>query len=189
MAIFKKLLSVMLITGIAFALIYWTFTSFDHRSPIFAFLINWLMMSWVAILGQSVTFPSFAPSYYAVKTFEQSGKFYERLGVQLFKKLVRRGPLAVFSPTLRFPKERTVPALRRLEEEMQKAETSHVLIFLCILLLAGYALGKGWLDTFFWLLLFNIFLNGYPVMLQRYNRLKIEEYINHEVGVMQPKEA
>jgi len=69
-----------------------------------AFLINWLAMSWVAIIGQVVRF-SFAPEYYGAKPFERTGRVYERLGIRLFKKLVRREPLSIFSPTLRFPKE------------------------------------------------------------------------------------
>jgi hypothetical protein len=36
----------------------WVFVPFEFRSPIFAFLINWLIMSWVAIMGQLIIFPS-----------------------------------------------------------------------------------------------------------------------------------
>ena len=176
---FKKSLSLIASTGAAIALIVWVFVSFSFRSPIFAFLINWLIMSWVAILGQFVTFPSFASTYYEIKPFEQSGRVYERLGISLFKKMVRRGPFSVFSPTLRFPAQRTAPALKNLENEMRKAETSHLIIFFIILLPIGYALFKGWLDAFVWLLLFDILFNGYPVMLQRYNRIKLQELIDH----------
>lgn len=189
MAVFKKLLWLIVITGGTSALIVWTFVSFSFRSPIFAFLINWLAMSWVALIGQFVNFPSFAPTYYEIKPLEQSGQFYEQLGVCLFKKMVRRGPFSIFSPTLRFPAKKTAPALRNLQHEMQKAETSHVVIFFMILLLIGYALFKGWLDSVVWLLLFNLLFNGYPIMLQRYNRIKIQELINRGVDDSQQKEA
>jgi hypothetical protein len=43
-----------------------------------------------------------------------------------------------------------------------------------VILMAGYALLQGWWDTFGWLLLFNILINAYPVMLQRYNRAKLQ---------------
>jgi hypothetical protein len=181
MASFKKLLSLSIITGIASALIVWTFLSFEFRSPTFAFLINWLIMSWVAIMGQFVTFPSFPSNYYAIKPFEQSGRVYEQLGVSIFKRIVRRGPFTVLSPTLRFPAKKTISTLRALENEMRKAETSHLAIFFLILLLIGFALFKGWLDAVAWLLLFNILFNAYPVMLQRYNCLKIEELISRGV--------
>ena len=189
MADFKKLLSLITITGVALTLIVWTFVAFEFRSPIFAFLINWLVMSWVAMMGQFVTFPFLPSTYYEIKPFEQSGQVYERLGVSIFKKIVRRGPLTVFSPTLRFPAERSVSALKTLENEMRKAETSHLAIFCLILLLVGYALVKGWFDAVAWLLLFNIFFNGYPVMLQRYNRLKIRKLINGRMEIQPQKEA
>jgi hypothetical protein len=189
MANFKKLPSLIVITAGTLALIVWVFVSFEFRSPTFAFLINWLVMSWVAMLGQFVTFPSLAPAYYEIKPFEQAGKFYERLGIRLFKKMVRRGPFAIFSPTLRFPEKKTVPALENLESEMRKAETSHLAIFFVILLPVVYALFKGWLDAVLWLLLFNILFNGYPVMLQRYNRIKIEELINCAMNDSQQKEV
>jgi hypothetical protein len=174
---FKKSLSLIAITGAAIALIVWVFVSFAFRSPIFAFLINWLVISWVAILGQFVTFPYFPSTYYEIKPFEQSGRVYERLGISLFKKMVRRGPFSVFSPTLRFPAQKTAPALKNLENEMRKAETSHMAIFFMVLLPGIYALFKGWFDAAAWFLLFNTLFNGYPVMLQRYNRIKIKEII------------
>jgi hypothetical protein len=95
--------------------------------------------------------------------------------------VLESGPLAVFSPTLRFPKEKTVSALQGLENEMRKAETGHVLIFVLVLLFAGYMLLKGWLDAVVWTLLFNIVINGYPIMLQRYNRIKLQELDHQQV--------
>ncbi len=171
----KKILSLVVITGAAAALIVWTVISFSFRSPMFAFLANWLVMSWIALMGQLVTFPHFTSKYYEIKPFEQSGRLYERLGVRLFKKIVRRGPLTVFSPILRFPTEKTAAALEHLAHEMRKAEMSHTVIFLVILLPAGYVILRGLFDAAIWILFFNVLFNGYPVMLQRYNRIKLEE--------------
>jgi hypothetical protein len=56
---------------------------------------------------------------------------------------------------------------------MRKAETGHVVIFLIMLLLASYPVFRGWLDAAGWMILFNILINGYPIMLQRYNRFKL----------------
>jgi Glycosyl-4,4'-diaponeurosporenoate acyltransferase len=33
-----------------------------------------------------------------------------------------------------------------------------------------------------WTLLFNILINGYPIMLQRYNRIKLLEFICQQDG-------
>jgi len=47
-------------------------------------------------------------------------------------------------------------------------------------LYVGYVLLKGWLDAVVWMLLFNILINGYPIMLQRYNRIKLQELIQQQ---------
>ena len=162
-------------------LIAWSVDSFGFRSPIFAFLLNWLVMAWIAIVGQVIHL-SFPSAYYDIRPFEQAGQVYERVGIRLFKKLVRRGPFTIFSPTLRFPPEKTASALRKLESEMRKAETGHTLIFILMWLFVGYAVLNGWLDAVVWILFFNILINGYPIMLQRYNRIKVEELIHQQNG-------
>jgi hypothetical protein len=70
--------------------------------------------------------------------------------------------------------------LRDLESEMRKAETIHALVFLLMLWVVGYVAVKGWLDAVMWILLFNILINGYPIMLQRYNRIKVKELIRKQ---------
>ena len=71
----------------------------------------------------------------------------------------------------------SMSALRNLDSEMRKAETGHMLIFLVMLFFIVYALFNGWFDAVGWILLFNIIINGYPIMLQRYNRIKLQELI------------
>lgn len=179
MEAFKKIGLFTAATIAAILLIIWSLNAFGFRSPITALLINWLAMSWVAIAGQAVSF-TFPPKYYEPRAFEETGDIYERLGIRFFKSLVRRGPLTIFSPTLHFPKEKTVSALQQLDLEMRKAETGHVLIFLLMSLFIIYALVRGWLDAAGWMLLFNMLINGYPVMLQRYNRIKLQGLIRSQ---------
>ena len=136
-------------------------------------------MSWIAIAGQTVFF-SFPSRYYDIKSFERTGQVYERVGIRLFKMLVRRGPLSIFSLTLRFPEHRTIAVLIYLDREMRKAETGHVFSFLLTLLFIGYALLRGWFDAAGWMLAFNVVINGYPIMLQRYNRIKLQELIQRQ---------
>lgn len=176
---FKQLFLFTIITIIVIALLRWLLQAFDFRSPLFAFLLNWLVMSWVATSSEVIQI-AFAPGYYAIQPFEQDGRLYERVGIRFFKRLARRGPLAIFSLNLRFPAEKTVPALRLLEGKMRNAETMHVLIFLIMFLFIGYALFQGWLDAVGWLLLFNCLLNVYPVMLQRYNRIRLQALIQQQ---------
>jgi hypothetical protein len=173
MANFLKRMLVILLGTSVFVFAYnWTLNAFGFRSIFFAFLVNWLVMSWVAILGQVISF-TFSPGYYQPKSFEHNGWIYERLGIQYFKQLVRRGPLTILSPSLR--KGEGNDGVQKLFGEMQKAETAHVVIFVLMLLLICYALVRSWFDAAGWLMLFNILINGYPVMLQRYNRIKLQQ--------------
>jgi hypothetical protein len=165
-------------------LVIWALDAFGFRSPVFAFLLNWLAMSWVALAGQAIPF-ALPASYYDIKDFERTGRVYERLGVPLFKKLVRRGPLAIFSPTLRFPKAKTIAALQHLDHEMRKAEAGHVFVFLLMLVFSSYALLNAWFDAAGWMLAFNVLINGYPIMLQRYNRILLQELIQSPLSARQ----
>ncbi len=184
---FKKLaVSAVATIGVA-ALIVWSLDAFGFRSPVFAFLLNWLTMSWVVLVGQAIHF-ALPAGYYAIKTFERTGQVYERLGVPFFKKLVRRGPLAIFSPTLRFPKDKSITALQHLDHEMRKAETGHVLVFLLMLLFISYALFNAWFDAVGWMLVFNVLINGYPIMLQRYNRIMLQDLIQRQCELMRREE-
>src|SRR5512137_1806516 len=176
---FQKLAVFALATIGVVLLIVWSLDAFGFRSPVFAFLLNWLAMSWVALAGRAIRF-ALPASYYDIKDFERTGRVYERLGVPLFKKLVRRGPLAIFSPTLRFPKDKTITALQHLDHEMRKAEAGHVFVFLLMLVFISYALLNAWFDAVGWMLAFNVLINGYPIMLQRYNRIMLQDLIQQQ---------
>ena len=51
-----------------------------------------------------------------------------------------------------------------------------------MLCLIGYALLRQWLDAVFWLFVFNLILNGYPIMLQRYNRARLLALIDRQAA-------
>jgi hypothetical protein len=57
---------------------------------------------------------------------------------------------------------------------MQSAEGAHLMAFLLMLVCSSVALAMGSVRAAFWLFLFNLIGNCYPVMLQRYNRGRLE---------------
>ncbi len=152
-------------------LIQWVWTAFDIHGAVFAGLLNWLMMSWIALTGQFVSLGGPA-WYFQIRRFEQSGWLYQRLGIRWFQMLVGRGPWTVLNPSLRFSGE--VSRLPDLEQAMQKAEAGHGLAFVAVVLLNLIAALRGWWDTAAWLTLWNIPLNLCPVLLQRWNRARIQ---------------
>lgn len=139
------------------------------RSAGFAFLLVWLSMCWVTLVLSA--FPLRLPAtYYDLRPGERDGRRYERAGVLVAKRVLRRGPMQLFNPTLRLPAVRDAESLEKLDAAMRSAETNHVVMFLVVVLVMAHAIVRGWWDAAAWTLLFNILINGYPVMLQRYNR-------------------
>lgn len=172
----KPLVAITLTAVVAVALVWWCLGAFGLRDPVFAFLANWIAMSWVAINGPSLRL-ALPASYCAPCRLESGGRVYELLGIRLFKAAVRRGPLAVFSPTLRMPKERTIEGIRRLQTEMCTAEAGHLLVLALVVMPAVVLALLGEVRAAGWLLLFAVPIDVYPILLQRYNRIKLDELL------------
>jgi hypothetical protein len=184
MNLLKRIFVFAVATAVLVYLVGWTAEAFGIHSPLFAFLANWLVMAWVAVIGQVWEF-RMPERYYRLRTFEHEGRSYEYLGVHWFKKLVRHGPFTIFAPTLRLQRKITELSgteLTRLEGEMCKTEAGHLAIGLIVILMAAYTAIRGWWDAAGWLLLFNIPLNIYPLLLQRYNRAKLQPLLEKVEG-------
>jgi hypothetical protein len=157
-------------TAGALALLAWALHALDPRSVGFAFLVVWVPMAWLGTLSRVVR-PRLPGSVHRLRRFERSGRVYEVAGVRIAKRLLRRGPLAAFNPGLHLPPEPTPERIARLEQRMRDAEASHLLLFVVTLVVVANAAARGWWAAAAWTLLFDVLLNGYPVLLQRYNRI------------------
>lgn len=81
------------------------------RSAGFAFLLVWLSMCWVTLVLSA--FPLRLPAaYYNLRPGERDGRRYEKVGVLVAKRVLRRGPLHIFNPKLRLPTVRDAQAWR-----------------------------------------------------------------------------
>ncbi len=165
----RKPLLLAALTSVTFALLAWSWQGFGPRSSWFAFIVVWLPMVWLGTASRLMT-PRLPASYHRLRRFERDGRVHELLGVRVVKRLLRRGPMAAFNPHLHLPPERTPADLARLEQRMRDAEASHAILFAMTLGVALHAVVRGWVVTAALTLLFDVLLNGYPVMLQRYNR-------------------
>ena len=179
MNVLRKALPVLMVSGVHLYLIKWVLDAYGFRSFTSALLLNCLVVSWVALAGQFVSFV-LGSRYYRIRPFEQEGRIYEKVGTGLFQVLVGRGPWTILNPTLRFSGK--VAQLAGLEKEMRKAEGGHLLAFITVTLATVFAAVQGWLDAAGWLLLFNVPFNLYPVMLQRCNRARIQRVLGRLGG-------
>jgi hypothetical protein len=159
------------VTSAVVVLLIWFARTFGADSAAFAFAVVWLPMTWLGTVSRVVT-PRLPDRYHTLRRFELGGRVYERLGVRFVKWLLRRGPLAVFNPDLHLPArgERTQTCLARLDQRMRDAEASHAILLVLTVGVAVHAAFRGWWSAAGWTLLFDVLVNGYPVMLQRYNR-------------------
>jgi hypothetical protein len=158
-----------LVTVVVVGLLVFSCRAWGPYSVGFAFAVVWLPMMWLGTASRVVV-PRLPARCHELRAFERNGRVYERLGVRVIKRLLRRGPLSVFNPDLHLPAERTPERLAFLDQRMRDAEASHAILFVLTLGLAANAAARGFWAAAGWVLLFDVLVNGYPVMLQRYNR-------------------
>jgi len=157
-------------TAIAAAVLLFGVRILGATSAAFAFLIVWVPMTWLGTVSRSFQ-PRVPQRCHELRAFERDPWLYELLGVRLVKRLLRRGPLAVFNPRLHLPAERSRARLAELEQRMKDAEPSHIVLLVAMLGVVINAAARSWWVAACLTLLFDVLMNGYPVMLQRYNRV------------------
>ena len=165
----RRYLLVTAVTVAAAMLLVWGGRTFGGSSAVFAFLVVWVPMTWLGTVSRVVQ-PRLPRWYHDLRDFERDGRLYERVGVAVAKRLLRRGPLAVFNPDLHLPTERSPEHLAHLDQRMRDAEASHFILLVVTFGVLIHAAARGWWTAATLILLFDILMNGYPVMLQRYNR-------------------
>jgi hypothetical protein len=136
-----------------------------------------MLLDWVAVVSTLICEERrfYLPQkYYRARHFEKRGQIYRCVGVHYFKKLVAKGFLANLA-SIRFGGKREL--IDSYYRDTQWGELLHLFMFLLIVLVALYALVQRWYDAMLQLMFFNILLNGYPVLLQRYNRFRLERVI------------
>lgn len=157
-------------TAITGAVLAASWRTFGPASRRFAFVAVWAPMAWLGTISRVVT-PRLPARIHELRPFERGGaRIYELLGVRVVKAALRRGPLAAFNPDLHLPTDPTPERIAQLDQRMRDAEASHGLLFVVTLVAAGAARARGWSRTARWMVAWDVVLNGYPVMLQRYNR-------------------
>ena len=164
-----KWVSLVLVSMLAFGLFVLACRAWGPYSVGFAFAAVWLPMMWLGTASRVVAI-HLPTRWYELRRFESDGHLYEMLGVRVVKRLLRRGPMSIFNPGLHLPIERTPEHIAALDRRMREAEASHaILLILTLGLVANAAVRSHWTAAG-WMLVFNILVNGCPVMLQRYNR-------------------
>lgn len=169
--IFTRSLIAFATTGAVCALVY--FMKMDGFA--FAWALNFLLMIGVLAFTESLKSPLSA-AYYNVKPWERRGKVYERFGINFYRKLLVWTGWEKLNKK-NAPVEKSTGALVHLLHQTKKSELGHLIIFAIVSGFTVFVAVKSGVAQSVWLFVLNILLNLYPVLLQRYNRPRIERAI------------
>ncbi len=171
--IFFKWVIMIIATCMIITFLFFPFMRMNSLS--YAITINFLLMIWISIV-ESVIRPELKSSYFDSKHFERDGKIYKYLGVHFYRKLLK------ISGWEKERKEKTpiikkINALEYYEYRTRASEFGHGVIAIIIAIISIYVYRVYSLKETIALVLLNIFLNIYPIFVQRYNRPRVQRVI------------
>jgi len=114
--------------------------------------------------------------YYRPRGFEASGRFYEWIGIRLFRHFVMNGDDMNTEIRRIYPTYRVIGGLREmraLEAQTRVNERAHMFAFWAGLPAFVYAIVLGWTGFAVFLGVATMLANVYPILLQRYTRGRI----------------
>jgi len=165
---FLNALFVPAVVGAALALV---LVVYGPATAAFGVLLNAFVVSQVAGWAQVISFELPGP-YYCLTRIERNGRIYVYAGVLLFKRVMTSRRYRAFNPAFDASHWHRRP--EELTARMRHAEGAHAVAFGIALGLSVITVALGSLIAAMWILLFNVVGNAYPVMLQRYNRARVE---------------
>lgn len=99
------------------------------------------------------------------------------IGIQLIKRIVSHTPFRLFNPNLNLGKNTSIDELNALRHKMCAAEINHLIAFILIIPIAICFAFTGKIPHAISILIFNIFMNFYPILLQQENKSRIDKII------------
>lgn len=142
---------------------------------LFAWMLNFVLMMCVFFFTETLK-SEFKSDYYLEKTWEKKGKIYEAFGINLFRKLLVIVGWEKLNKKAN-PVDKNLQALVHLEYRTKQSELGHIIIFFIVLAFTIYVGITFGIKETLSLLILNILLNVYPVLLQRYNRPRLQRAI------------
>jgi len=136
-----------------------------------SWVLNFTLFIWVSV-AESLLKPPLTSPYFDSFKFEKKGRFYTKLGVNWFRKfLVLIGWEKLTRANA--PVKNDIAALEKYERATRKSEFGHGIAAIIDMILTVYIYTRFGFAGTYWMIALNILLNGYPIMLQRYNRPRL----------------
>ncbi|GGN09973.1 hypothetical protein GCM10010967_52350 [Dyadobacter beijingensis] len=148
----------------------------DMTSGVFSFGINFLLMFWFTVFESQLK-PPLDSEYFNAQPFERNGKLYQLFGVEWYRAILVKSGWEKMRQQ-QTPIRKSLADFRAYERASRVAEAGHIVIGLVVLLITGYVIFAYSFFAARWLIITNIFLNVYPVLLQRYTRPRLQRVID-----------
>lgn len=147
----------------------------DVKSVALGWAFNFGLMLWFTVAEAQLK-PALSSSYFNTFPFERQGHLYEILGVHGYRWLLKVSGWEKITRQAN-PVKKTIAALQQYERATRVSETGHTLIAAIVMAVTVYVLVNYSALDAIWLILSNVLLNVYPVLVQRYNRPRLQEAI------------
>lgn len=172
----KKIVMLVFIAVVSIGLVYALVRYMGMEGLPFAFALNFMLMACVLTFTETLKGGLNAP-YFNKKDWEKNGKIYESVGINFYRKLLVGIGWEKLGKKSK-PVQKDINALMNLHYRTKQDELGHSIIMLIVLGFTIFVIIKFGILKSLWLLILNILLNVYPILLQRYNRPRIERAIN-----------
>jgi hypothetical protein len=171
----KKVFFLIIIPIVTIVLTYGLIHSAAMQSLSFACFLNIVLLFGVRSFTETLN-SQLTGQYFNEKAWERRGKIYETLGINLYRKfLVWIGWERVNKKVK--PVNKNIKALLNLHYQTKHDELGHLIVLIIVLGFNVFVAFKFGVLKSLWLLIVNILINLYPVMLQRYNRPRIQRVL------------
>lgn len=170
-----KYLKLGIVLLLVFSVVAFVFLRQGPQSFVFAWVLNFALM--MAVFYYTENFkPLLTSAYYNAKSWEAGGAVYKWLGVNIFRKIL---VLIGWEKVIRAasPVKKNLEAIKHLEYGTRKAEFGHIVIFFVVLAMNFFVVFNYGFAKSVPLLSLNIIFNVYPIILQRYNRPRLQRAI------------
>lgn len=141
----------------------------------YSITLIFFLMIWMSIL-ETLLKPTLKSSYFNSHSIEEEGKIYKYLGVHFFRELLVLSGWEK-SRKIENPIRKSLILLEYYEYRTRTSEFGHVIIAIIIALISIYVCVTYSFKETLWLIFFNVFMNLYPIIVQRYNRPRVRRVI------------
>ena len=149
------------------------------QSLVFAWVLNLLLMILFLNLGETFNL-KLTSSYFGAKTWEKEGNIYHYFGINFFRKLLVYTGWEKLNKAVN-PVNKNLKSLLHLELGTRKSEFFHLMIFIIVMGFNIFVVINDGFAQSLWLLFLNMLLNFYPVILQRFNRPRLQKLISSKI--------